>query len=100
MVSGSVDESFWGVLRFAGEVERAVSADSTIARVHQHATNITRHTGESPNHSNPCVESPDHAIGRSRGAGSSHLAGGHGRPSVVLAGPEQAGVAPVFSRLM
>ena len=29
----------------AGMVDWAVSVDSTIARAHQHATNITRHTG-------------------------------------------------------
>src|SRR3954451_18677649 len=29
----------------AGQVDWAVSADSTIARAHQHATNITRSTG-------------------------------------------------------
>lgn len=29
----------------AGMVDWAVSVDSTIARAHQHATNVTRHTG-------------------------------------------------------
>ena len=29
----------------AGLVEWSLSVDSTIARAHQHATNITRHTG-------------------------------------------------------
>jgi putative transposase len=29
----------------AGRIDWAVSVDSTIARAHQHATNITRHTG-------------------------------------------------------
>jgi transposase len=28
-----------------GQIDWAVSVDSTIARAHQHATNITRHTG-------------------------------------------------------
>ncbi|MDQ0379025.1 hypothetical protein FB470_003019 [Amycolatopsis thermophila] len=29
----------------AGLIDWAVSVDSSIARAHQHATNITRHTG-------------------------------------------------------
>jgi hypothetical protein len=29
----------------AGMIDWAVAVDSTIARAHQHATNITRHTG-------------------------------------------------------
>lgn len=29
----------------AGVIDWAVAVDSTIARAHQHATNITRHTG-------------------------------------------------------
>lgn len=29
----------------AGEIDWAVSVDSTIARAHQHATNVSRHTG-------------------------------------------------------
>lgn len=29
----------------AGIIDWAVAVDSTIARAHQHATNITRHTG-------------------------------------------------------
>jgi putative transposase len=29
----------------AGAIDWAVAVDSTIARAHQHATNITRHTG-------------------------------------------------------
>jgi putative transposase len=29
----------------AGVIDWAVAVDSTIARAHQHATNVTRHTG-------------------------------------------------------
>ena len=34
-----------GAADMAGQIDWAVSVDSTIARAHQHATNITRHTG-------------------------------------------------------
>ncbi|WP_230990185.1 hypothetical protein [Rhodococcus oxybenzonivorans] len=30
----------------SGMIDWAVSVDSTIARAHQHATNVTRHTGD------------------------------------------------------
>ncbi|WP_245672969.1 IS5 family transposase [Aldersonia kunmingensis] len=77
--------------------------DSTIARAHRHATNLTRLAGAGSNYTNPGVEAPDHGIGRSRGAWSSnihHLVDGHSRPLVILVGEGQAGDAPVFGQLM
>jgi len=50
----------------AGVIDWAVAVDSTIARAHQHATNVTRHTGAGSNYTNPRIEPPDHGIGRSR----------------------------------
>jgi transposase len=75
------------------DLDREVSADSSIVRAHQHAAGARRTTapprGEahsSGGHSEP----GDHAIGRSRGGLTTkiHLAcDGHGRPlSVVLTG--------------
>jgi hypothetical protein len=34
----------------SGMIDWAVSVDSTIARAHQHATNVTRHTGAGSNY--------------------------------------------------
>ncbi|MFT4234210.1 MAG: IS5 family transposase, partial [Microbacterium sp.] len=67
----------------AGKIDWVVSIDSTIARVHQHGATLARDTGAVPNHKNPQVEPPDHAIGRSRGGLTTklHLAcDGRGRP--------------------
>jgi hypothetical protein len=50
-----------------GAIDWATSVDSTIARAHQHATNLTRHTGAGSNYTNLLTEPPDHAVGRSRG---------------------------------
>jgi len=50
-----------------------VPVDSTIARAHQHATNITRLTEAGSNHTDPRIEPPDHALGRSRGGWSTKL---------------------------
>lgn len=75
----------------AGQIDWAVSIDSTIARAHQHATNVTRHTGAGANYTNPhpdlLAEPPDHAIGRSRGGLTTkihHLVDRHGYPLVAL----------------
>ncbi len=51
----------------AGDIDWAVSIDSTINRAHHHATSLPRSTGAVWNHRNPRVEPADHAIGRSRG---------------------------------
>lgn len=51
----------------AGMIDWAVAVDSTIARAHQQATNITRDTGAGPNYPNLATAPPDHGIGRSRG---------------------------------
>jgi hypothetical protein len=55
----------------AGQVDRAVLVDSTIARGasarHQHHP---RHKGAGSNYTDPRVEPPEHAIGRSRGGWS------------------------------
>ncbi|MDL9949024.1 IS5 family transposase [Gordonia sp. ABSL11-1] len=50
----------------AGIVDWAVSVDSTIVRAHQHATN-TATQGDASKYTNPPIEPPDDAIGRSRG---------------------------------
>jgi transposase len=68
----------------AGVLDWAVAVDSTIARAHQHATNVTRLTGGWSNYTNPGVEPPDHGIGRSRGGLSTkihHLVEGNGLPN-------------------
>ncbi|WP_420880444.1 transposase [Rhodococcus sp. (in: high G+C Gram-positive bacteria)] len=52
---------------------------------------------------NPSAESPDHAIGRSRGDLSTkihHLVDGHERPLVVLISPGQSGDCPAFPHLL
>ena len=80
-----------------------LSVDSTIARAHQHATNITRVTGASSSYKNPQLEPLDHAFGRSRGRLSTkihHLVDGNGRLLVVLLTPGQAGDSPMFLPLM
>ncbi|WP_448457152.1 IS5 family transposase, partial [Mycolicibacterium sp. XJ766] len=88
----------------AGGIDWAVSVDSTIARAHQHATNITRETqGAGSNYTNLLIEPPDHGIGRSRGGLTSkihQLVDGHGRPLVVLVGPGQSHDGPVFEHLL
>ncbi|WP_407665193.1 MULTISPECIES: IS5 family transposase [Mycolicibacterium] len=88
----------------AGILDWAVSVDSTIARAHQHATNLTRETqGAGSNYTNLAIEPPDHGIGRSRGGLTSkihHLVDGGGRPLVVLVGAGQAHDGPVFEHLL
>ncbi|PND57692.1 IS5/IS1182 family transposase [Mycobacterium sp. ENV421] len=84
-------------------IDWSVSVDSTIARAHQHATNITRDTGAGSNYTNLASEPPDHAIGRSRGGLTSkihHLVDGRGRPLVVLVGAGQANDGPVLEHLL
>lgn len=59
--------------------------------------------GAGSNYTNPAVEPPDHAIGRSRGGLSTkihQLVDGNGLPLVVLLTPGQAGDAPLFDPLM
>nr|WP_187291308.1 IS5 family transposase [Cellulomonas flavigena] len=82
----------------AGDIDWAVSIDSTINRAHQHATTLPRVTGGTDNHRNLRVEPGDHAIGRSRGGLSTkihHAVDGKGRPLAVLLGPGQGGDAPM-----
>ncbi|WP_457142192.1 transposase [Mycobacterium sp. URHB0021] len=77
--------------------------DSTIARAHQHATNITRGTRAGSNYTNLASAPPDHGIGRSRGGLTSkihHLVDGRGRPLVVLVGAGQAHDGPVLEHLL
>ncbi|WP_148228492.1 transposase [Rhodococcus jostii] len=92
-------------VRATDQSSRPVSAtplavDSTIARAHQHATNITRHTGTGLNCTNPHLEPPDHTVGRSRGGLSTkihQLVDGHGLPLVA---PGQSGDSPAFPYLL
>ena len=59
--------------------------------------------GDAQNYTNLSDEPADHAVGRSRGGLSTKihsLVDGTGRPLVVLAGPGQAGDAPMFGHLM
>lgn len=94
----------------AGDVEWAVSVDSTVNRAHQHATNLPRaeiSAGVSANYMKqilgPCTEPPDHGIGRSRGGLSTkvhHAVDGRGRPLSILIGAGQAGDAPACLPLL
>ncbi|MFR9774052.1 IS5 family transposase [Nocardia sp. SC052] len=87
----------------AGMIDWPVSVESTIARAHQHATNITRHPGAGSNYTNPHVEPPDRAIGRSRRGLSTkvhQIVDGHGLPLVVLVSPGQSGDSPAFRHLL
>ncbi|WP_420855166.1 IS5 family transposase [Rhodococcus koreensis] len=86
-----------------GNLDWAVSVESTVVRVHQHGANAARHTGGSTELHEPADEPADHGIGRSRGGLTSkaHLAcDGHGRPLSVLVGPGQAGDSPMFARVL
>ena len=84
----------------AGLVDWSLSVDSTIARAHQHATNITRHTGASSNYKNSSTpEPPDYGIGRSRGGLSTkvhQLVDGQGLPLVIAITAGQAGDSPML----
>ncbi|MEO2130580.1 MAG: IS5 family transposase [Microbacterium sp.] len=87
----------------AGKVDWSVSVDSTIARAHQHATNITRVTGASSNYKNLLAEPPDHGFGRSRGGLSTklhHLVDGRGLPLVIAVTPGQSGDSPMLIPLL
>ncbi|WP_430522255.1 IS5 family transposase [Microbacterium aurum] len=88
----------------AGEIDWAISVDSTVNRAHQHARGTSRATqGALSSYKNLREEPPDHAIGRSRGGLSTkihHLVDGRGLPLVILVGPGQAGDAPMFPVLM
>ena len=84
----------------AGDIDGAVSADSTVNRAHQHATNLPRaeiRTGASATYMSPFLgaaskalfEPPDHGIGRSRGGLSTkvhHAVDGRGRPLSIIVG--------------
>nr|WP_221417642.1 IS5 family transposase [Microbacterium marinum] len=86
-----------------GLLDWSVSVDSTIARAHQHATNVTRVTGAPSNYNNPCLEPPDHALGRSRGGLSTkihHIVDGNGLPLVIAVAPGQSGDAPTLIPLL
>ncbi|MAY48461.1 MAG: IS5/IS1182 family transposase [Microbacterium sp.] len=86
-----------------GMIDWSVSVDSTIARAHQHATNVTRLTGAGSSYKNLTIEPPDHGIGRSRGGLSTkihQLVDGRGLPLVTLITPGQAGDSPMLLPLM
>ena len=81
----------------AGGIDWAVAVDSTIARAHQHATNLTRHTGGC-DYTNLRLEPPDHGIGRSAELTGKihHLVDGAGRPLVVLVSAGQSTTAGLY----
>ncbi|TFH98243.1 IS5 family transposase, partial [Micrococcus flavus] len=86
-----------------GLIDWSVAVDSTIARAHQHATNITRLTGAGSNYRNLREEPADHGIGRSRGGLSTkihQLVDGAGLPLVSLITPGQAGDSPMLLPLL
>ncbi|MFF9811622.1 IS5 family transposase [Streptomyces coeruleorubidus] len=79
-----------------GDIDWTVSVDSTVVRAHQHAA-VARKRGR------PARESPDHALGRSRGGLSIkvHLAAdGCARPLAFTVTAGQAGDAPAFETVM
>ncbi len=95
----------------AGELDWAVSVDSTIARAHQHATNTTREVspaliaarGAQLSYPNPLTEPADHGVGRSRGGLTSKihpLVDGWGRPMVLVVTAGQANDSPVLPALL
>jgi len=88
----------------AGKVDWSLSVDSTIARAHQHATNITRLTGASSNYKNSTAPEPlNHGIGRSRGGLSTkvhQLVDGHELALVIAITAGQAGDSPMFWPLL
>ncbi len=86
-----------------GLIDWSISIDSTIARAHQHATTITRHTRGWIELHEPGIEPPDHAIGRSRGGWTTKIhrvVDGNGRGLVTLLTAGQAGDSPMFEPLM
>ena len=107
----------------AGQVDWAVSIDSTINRAHQHATTLPRSPAPpaAPGAGAPSndmkqeprvdgreligqlLEPADHGIGRSRGGQSTkvhHAVDGRGRPLAVLIGPGQGGDPPIALPLL
>jgi DDE family transposase len=84
----------------AGSVEWSVSVDPTIARAHQHATNITRHSEGLGRTTRICWASRlTTAVGRSRGGPTTkihQLVDGRGWPLVMLVSAGPAGDAPMF----
>lgn len=86
-----------------GEMDWAISVDSTINRAHQQATTLPRDTGDLSSYKNLREGRAHHAIDRSRDSLSTkiyHLVDGRGLPLVVLIGAGQAGDAPMFPVLM
>ncbi|WP_137826897.1 MULTISPECIES: IS5 family transposase [Micrococcales] len=87
----------------AGLIDWSVSVDSTIARAHQHATNVARVKKGSSNYKNLLIEPLDHAIGRSRGGLSTkthQLVDGQGLPLVTICTAGQDGDSPMLIPLM
>lgn len=87
----------------AGLIDWSVSVDSTIARAHQHATNVTRLKRDSSNYKNLLDEPLDHAIGRSRGGlttKSHRLVDGHGLPLVTICTAGQDSDSPMLDPLL
>ncbi|MBU8580028.1 IS5 family transposase [Brevibacterium luteolum] len=85
------------------KVDFTVSVDSTIARAHQHATNISRVKKGSSNYKDLLTESPDHTFGRSRGGLSTkthQLVDGHGLPLVTICTAGQDGDSPMLAPLL
>ncbi|MFI9810133.1 IS5 family transposase [Streptomyces sp. NPDC052301] len=78
------------------DLDWTVSVDSTVVRAHQHAAGARKR-------GRPAWESPEHALGRSRGGLSTkvHLAAdGRSRPLAFTVTAGQAGDAPAFETVM
>ncbi|WP_425503436.1 IS5 family transposase [Jiangella mangrovi] len=87
----------------AGQLGWSVSVDSTIARAHQHATNMKRLAGAGSSYTFSTSEPPDHGLGRSRGGMSTkvhQLVDGHGLPLVIALSAGQAGDSPALLPLL
>nr|WP_245190265.1 IS5 family transposase [Leucobacter exalbidus] len=87
----------------AGMVDWSISVDSTIARAHQHATNVTRLKKGTSNYKNLLTEPLDHAVGRSRGGLSTkihQLVDGNGLPLVTVCTAGQDGDSPMLLPLL
>ncbi|MBL5972860.1 MAG: IS5 family transposase [Candidatus Leucobacter sulfamidivorax] len=86
-----------------GFIDWDVSVDSTIARAHQHATNVTRVKRAPSNYKNLLTEPLDHAVGRSRGGLSTkthQLVDGRGLPLVTICTAGQDGDSPMLIPLL
>lgn len=85
----------------AGELDWAVSVDSTVARFHQHGATAARHRGRCPSDAVQVVtgEPSDHGIGRSRDGLTTKvhaLVDGYGRPLVLAVSPGQGCCSPML----